>query len=70
MPVILSTVSGHLIIEADGRKEDLLPGSVLHMTTRLPHAVYAVEASVLSLPMIDSRATPKNKPEETGGCCG
>lgn len=55
MPVVLQTVRGHLRITADGRTVDLLPGDLLHLRTREPHAVEAVEPSILSLTMIDAR---------------
>lgn len=55
MPVLLQVVTGHLQITADGRTEDLRPGAVLHLATREPHAVHAVEPSVLSLTMLDAR---------------
>ena len=55
MPVLLQTLSGHLRITADGRTVDLLPNEVLHLRTREPHEVEAVEPSVLCLTMIDAR---------------
>ncbi|WP_454293938.1 cupin domain-containing protein [Salana multivorans] len=55
MPVVLHTVRGHLRVTADGRTVDLLPGDLLHLRTREPHAVEAVAASILSLTMVDAR---------------
>ncbi|MFV0252501.1 MAG: cupin domain-containing protein [Beutenbergiaceae bacterium] len=55
MPVLLEVLQGHLRITADGRTVDLLPGGVVHLATRLPHAVYAVEPSKLALFMLDPR---------------
>lgn len=55
MPVVLQTLEGHLRITADGRTVDLLPGGVVHLSTRLPHAVEAVEPSKLALLMLDQR---------------
>ncbi len=55
MPVLLHTLEGLLRITADGRSVDLHPGDVIHMETRLPHAVEALEASKLALTMIDQR---------------
>lgn len=54
MPVLLQTLRGHLRITADGRTVDLLPGGMLHLRTREPHEVEAVEPSILSLTMIDA----------------
>lgn len=55
MPVLLLVLEGKLAITADGRTEDLVPGGVIHLTTRLPHAVYALEPSKLALIMLDPR---------------
>lgn len=55
MPVLLQVPEGHLRITAAGRTVDLVPGGVVHLPTRLPHAVYAVEPSKLILTMMDAR---------------
>jgi quercetin dioxygenase-like cupin family protein len=55
MPVVLTALSGHLRITADGRTVDLRPGGVVHFGTRLPHAVEALEPSTLALLMLDAR---------------
>ena len=55
VPVLLQVLDGHLRITADGRTVDLLPGGLVHLTARLPHAIEAVEASRLQLTMLDSR---------------
>lgn len=55
MPVLLQVLSGRLAITADGRTEDLVPGGLMHLDTRVPHAVYAHEPSILMLTMLDSR---------------
>lgn len=52
VPVLLQALSGHLRITADGRTVDLVPGGLVHFGTRLPHAVEAVEPSVLQLVML------------------
>lgn len=58
MPVLLTCVEGELLITADGRTDTLLPGGVIHMDTRLPHAVEAVTDAKLALVMIDARKKP------------
>ncbi|MGN8244139.1 cupin domain-containing protein [Cellulomonas soli] len=58
MPVLLQTLDGHLRIGAAGRVVDLVPGGVVHLDTRVPHTVEALEPSRLLLTMIDSRARP------------
>lgn len=52
MPVYVQTISGHLRISASGKTVDLVPGGLVYFPTRLPHAVEAVEASVMMLTMI------------------
>lgn len=55
MPVVLQVLLGHLRITAEGRTVDLRPGGVVHLATRVPHAVEAVVPSTLALFMLDSR---------------
>lgn len=55
MPVLLQVLTGHLRITADGRTVDLVPGGLVHLPTRMAHAVDAVEASTLMLTMLDNR---------------
>ncbi len=54
MPVFLFVVEGHLRVTADGQDVDLVPGGLLHMQARLPHAVVALEPSKLALIMVDA----------------
>lgn len=55
VPVLLQALDGHVRVTADGRSVDLHPGGLVHLTTRLPHAVLAVEPSRLLLTMLDPR---------------
>lgn len=55
MPVLLQVLEGRLGITADGRTEELLPGGLMHLDTRVPHAVFAHEPSLLVLTMLDGR---------------
>lgn len=55
MPVLLQVLKGRLSITADGRTDDLVPGGLMHLDTRVPHAVYAHEPSKLMLTMLDPR---------------
>jgi len=55
MPVLLQVLSGRLSITADGRTEELAPGGLMHLDTRVPHSVLAVEPSKLMLTMLDPR---------------
>ena len=61
MPVILQTLEGALEISADGRTVILRPGDVIHFGTRLPHAVRALESSMMALFMLDSRERSPKK---------
>jgi quercetin dioxygenase-like cupin family protein len=56
MPVLLQTLSGRLEVTADGRTIELMPGSVAHLSTRVPHSVLALEPSRLMLTMLDPRS--------------
>jgi quercetin dioxygenase-like cupin family protein len=53
MPVLLQVIAGRLRITADGRTETLVPGGLMHLDARVPHAVYAEEPSKLVLTMLD-----------------
>jgi quercetin dioxygenase-like cupin family protein len=55
VPALLQVLDGHLRITADGRTVDLVPGRLVHLAARLPHALEAVEPSRLLLTMLDSR---------------
>ena len=57
MPVLLQVLEGRLAITANGRTEELLPGGLIHLDARLPHAVLAHEPSLLVLTMLDSRVS-------------
>ena len=57
LPVLLQVLEGRLAITADGRTEELLPGGLMHLDTRVPHAVLAHEPSLLVLTMLDGHAT-------------
>lgn len=52
MPVFVQTISGHLKVTGSGETVDLLPGGLVYFPTRLPHAVQAVEPSIMMLTMI------------------
>lgn len=55
MPVLLQVLEGRLRITADGRTEELRPGGLIHLESRVPHAVFAHEPSLLALTMLDAR---------------
>jgi quercetin dioxygenase-like cupin family protein len=49
LPVLLQTLEGAFDITAAGRTVTLRPGDLIHLQTRLPHAVKALEPSKLAL---------------------
>lgn len=49
IPVLLQTLEGSLRITADGRGVVLEPGDLIHLGTRVPHAVEALKPSKLAL---------------------
>ncbi len=55
MPVLLQALDGEFAITADGRTVALVPGGVIHLGARLPHAVVAKVPSRLLLTMLDPR---------------
>lgn len=55
VPVLLQVLDGGLTISAAGRSVELVPGEVVHLPARLPHAVVAREPSRLLLTMLDPR---------------
>lgn len=56
MPVLLSVIDGALDVTADGRTVRLVPGGVVHLGARVPHAVLALAPTRLALTMLDPRA--------------
>lgn len=52
MPVFVQALSGRLTITGNGRSTELVPGGLVYFPTRIPHAVYAEEPSVMMLTMI------------------
>lgn len=61
MPVLLHVLDGRLEITAAGRTVELVPGGVIHLGTRCPHAVVAKEPTRLVLTMLDARAVAETE---------
>jgi quercetin dioxygenase-like cupin family protein len=57
VPVLLQVLDGALLVTASGREVTLRPGGVVHLPSRLPHAVHALEPSRMLLTMLDPRLT-------------
>ncbi len=56
MPVLLQVLDGRLSITAGGQTVELAPNGVIHLPTRMPHSVLALEPSRMLLTMLDPRA--------------
>lgn len=57
VPVLLQVIDGRLRIGADGRQVELTAGGLVHLGTRVPHEVYALEPSRMVLIMLDHRVS-------------
>ena len=57
VPVLLQVLDGRLTVSAAGRSVELVPGGVIHLPARLPHAVRADEPSRLLLTMLHPPAS-------------
>jgi quercetin dioxygenase-like cupin family protein len=51
---VVQVVSGRLRFTVDGEDLDLLPGSWLHMSPRTPHALEAMEPTVMLLTLVSA----------------
>jgi len=52
VPASLQVLSGHLSVEVGELRHELVPGGFVHLPARAPHAVVAVEPTVLLITMI------------------
>lgn len=64
VPVVLQALEGRMNIGADGDLVELVPGGVVHLGTRVPHTVEALEPSKLALTMLDPRQGRTAEPLE------
>ena len=63
MPVFVQTLKGRLKVTGNGRTVELVPGGLAYFPTRIPHAIYAEEPSVMMLTMVaTTSATEKTRP--------
>lgn len=56
MPVLLQVLDGSLEVTADSETVTLVPGGVIHLPTRMPHSVLALEPTRMLLTMLDPRS--------------
>jgi quercetin dioxygenase-like cupin family protein len=55
VPVLLQVLEGRLSVTGGGTTVELVPGAVVHLRTRAPHSVVALEPSRMLLTMLDAR---------------
>ncbi|MEZ5184957.1 MAG: cupin domain-containing protein [Candidatus Nanopelagicales bacterium] len=55
MPVLLWVLGGRLTVTAGGETVALGPGGIVHLPTRMPHAIVAQEPTRMMLVMLDAR---------------
>jgi quercetin dioxygenase-like cupin family protein len=55
-PAIVQVVSGRIRLDLDGDPVELGPGSWVRMAARLPHAVHALEPTVMLLTLLSAQA--------------
>jgi len=55
VPVLLQVLDGRLSVSSGGTTVELVPGGVVHLRTRAPHSVVALEPSRMLLTMLDAR---------------
>ena len=58
MPVLLQATEGRFRITGGDATVELGVGDIIHLDTRLPHSVTALEPSKLLLTMVDARVKP------------
>lgn len=54
VPVLLHVLDGRLSVSSGGTTVELVPGGVVHLPTRAPHSVLALEPSRMLLTMLDA----------------
>ena len=59
VPITIQLLSGRATISAEGATVELRPGGLVHIHTRVPHAVVAAEPSHLLLTLLDPPRTPR-----------
>lgn len=56
MPVFIQVLEGRLTVTAGSRTVLLTPGGIVHLPTRMPHAIVAEEPTKMLLTMLDPRS--------------
>ncbi len=56
VPILLQVLDGRLRVGADGEHVELSPGGLVHIGSRVPHEILALEPSRMALTMLDPRS--------------
>jgi quercetin dioxygenase-like cupin family protein len=56
VPILLQVLDGRLRVGADGQQVVLAPGGLVHIGSRVPHDVLALEPARMVLTMLDPRS--------------
>ncbi|WP_448004318.1 cupin domain-containing protein [Agromyces bauzanensis] len=56
-PLLVSVLDGHVALEVGGERVELRSGGVIHIDTRVPHAVEAIAPSHLMLTLGERSST-------------
>lgn len=56
VPILLQVLDGRLRVGADGEHVELNPGGLVHIGSRVPHEILALEPSRMALTMLDPRS--------------
>jgi quercetin dioxygenase-like cupin family protein len=56
VPILLQVLDGSLRVGADGEHVELRPGGLVHIGSRVPHEILALEPSRMVLTMLDPRS--------------
>ncbi|HSO03785.1 MAG TPA: cupin domain-containing protein [Candidatus Limnocylindrales bacterium] len=57
VPILIQVLDGRLRVGADGQHVELVPGGLVHIGSRVPHEILALEPSRMALTMLDPRST-------------
>ncbi len=56
VPILLQVLDGRLRVGADGEQVEITPGGIVHIGSRVPHDVLALEPCRMVLTMLDPRS--------------
>jgi quercetin dioxygenase-like cupin family protein len=59
VPILLQVLDGRLRVGADGEHVELSPGGLVHIGSRVPHEILALQPSRMILTMLDPRSSAR-----------